>query len=66
MGRKKFYEALDEMQADLDAFLKAYNTRRPHQGRGMNGRTPAKAFTDGLPTPTKAKKMEKTETTKAA
>jgi len=22
---------------------------RPHQGRGMNGRTPAKAFVDGLP-----------------
>jgi hypothetical protein len=36
------------------------------QGRGMNGRTPAKAFTDGLPKPTKAKKMEKIEKRKAA
>ena len=66
MGRKTFYEALDEMQTDLDAVLKAYNHGRPHQGRGMNGRTSAKAFTDGLPTPTKAKKMEKTATRKAA
>ena len=32
-----------------------YNQRRPHQGRGMNGRTPAKAFTDGLPKTTPAK-----------
>ena len=66
MGRTKFYEAVDEMQVDLEAFLKTYNHDRPHQGRGMNGRTPAKAFTDGLPKPTKAKKMEKTETRKAA
>lgn len=48
-GRKTFYESIDEMQKDLDAFIVVYNTRRPHQGRGMNGRTPAKAFTDGLP-----------------
>lgn len=66
MGRKKFYEAVDEMQTDLDAYLKTYNRDRPHQGRGMNGRTPYKAFTDGLPKPGKAKKMAKTETRKAA
>jgi len=61
MGRKKFYEAVDEMQTDLDAFLVHYNTKRPHQGRGMNGRTPMKAFTDGLPKPTnkKEEKMKK-------
>ena len=66
MGRKKFYETLAEMQTDLDIFLQSYNHDRPHQGRGMNGRTPAKAFTDGLLKPTKAKKMEKTEKKKAA
>lgn len=54
------------MQADLEAFLKTYNNDRPHQGRGMKGRTPYKAFTDGLPKPVKAKKMTKTETRKAA
>ncbi len=61
MGRKKFYESVDEMQADLDTYLVGYNTRRPHQGRGMNGRTPARAFKDGLPkkeTPTKMKKAK--------
>ena len=51
---------------DLNAYLKTYNQDRPHQGRGMNGRTPAKAFTDGLPNPTKSTKMRKTETKKAA
>ena len=66
MGRKKFYEAVDEMQSDLEAYLKTYNRDRPHQGRGMNGRTPYKAFTSGLPKPGKAKKMTKTETRKAA
>jgi hypothetical protein len=25
-----------------------YNTKRPHQGRGMNGRTPITAFIDGI------------------
>jgi len=58
MGRTKFYEGVDEMQKDLDAYLVRYNTKRPHQGRGMNGRTPLKAFTDGLPKP-KNKKGEK-------
>jgi hypothetical protein len=36
------------MQAVLDGFLEGYNQRRPHQGRGMNGRTPAHAFTQGI------------------
>jgi len=48
MGRKKWYESLGEMQKDLDEFLTIYNTKRPHQGRGMNGRTPLKTFLDGL------------------
>ena len=55
MGRKKFYEAVEEMQTDLDAYLKTYNTKRPHQGRNMNGRTPAKVFIEGLPKPEKTK-----------
>ena len=66
MGRKKFYEAVDEMQIDLDAFLKNYNTQRPHQGRGMNGKTPIQAFTGALPKTDKRRKMEKPERKKAA
>jgi hypothetical protein len=37
------------MQTVLDDYLDVYNTRRWHQGSGMNGSTPAKAFIDGLP-----------------
>jgi transposase InsO family protein len=47
-GRQKWYESVEEMQKDLDEFLLFYNTKRPHQGRNMRGRTPAKAFMDGL------------------
>jgi transposase InsO family protein len=55
MGRKKWYETIAEMQTDLDVYLATYNTRRPHQGRAMNGRTPQKAFTEGLPKKENAK-----------
>ena len=37
------------MQAVLDGYLAHYNTKQPHQGRGMNGRTPAAVFAAGLP-----------------
>ena len=46
-----------EMQADLDAFLAEYNHKRPHQGRGMEGRTPATVFKAGLPKQTKKEKI---------
>ncbi len=48
-GRRTWFETIDEMQGALDTYLIGYNTKRPHQGRGMNGRTPMKAFIDGLP-----------------
>jgi transposase InsO family protein/transposase-like protein len=47
-GREKFYESVAEMQADLDAYFVIYNTKRPHQGRGMNGTTPLQAFLKGI------------------
>lgn len=47
-GRRTWFETLDEMQAVLDAYLVTYNTGRPHQGRGMNGRTPIAAFVEGI------------------
>lgn len=46
---KTWYETVEEMQAALDAYLLYYNTNRPHQGRGMHGRTPFQAFRDGIP-----------------
>jgi transposase InsO family protein len=56
-GRTKWYEALEEMQKDLDLYLVSYNTKRPHQGRGMKGRTPYQVFKEALP-----KKAKKTAT----
>jgi transposase InsO family protein len=48
-GRRTWFETIEEMQAVLDAYLRGYNHDRPHQGRGMSGRTPYQAFKDGLP-----------------
>jgi transposase InsO family protein len=48
-GRRTWFETVDEMQAVLDQYLEGYNQRRPHQGRGMKGRTPATAFIEGMP-----------------
>lgn len=59
MGRTKFYESVEEMQIDLDAYLVTYNTKRPHQGRNMSGRTPATVFTAGLPKTEKEKEETK-------
>ena len=49
------------MQNDLDAYLISYNTKRRHQGRGMNGRTPVDVIGRCLPKTRKPKedKMEK-------
>ena len=52
-GRRTWFETIDEMQIALGAYMIAYNTRRPHQGRNVNGRTPQTAFTEGLYKPTK-------------
>lgn len=48
MGRKKWYEAVDEMQVDLDIYMQHYNFKRPHQGRGMDGKTPYQVFKNGV------------------
>ena len=64
-GRRTWFETIDAMQAVLDTWLDGYNHRRPHQGRGMNGRTPAQAFKEGLPKP-QPTKGEKTPVAKAA
>lgn len=48
-GRTKWYESVVEMQSDLDVYLGYYNNERPHQGRLMEGRTPADMFIRGMP-----------------
>jgi hypothetical protein len=47
--RKKIYRTLDELQADLDAWIAECNERRPHQGRWCFGKTPVQTFLDVLP-----------------
>lgn len=45
--RKKLYSSLEELQFDLDDWLKFYNTGRTHQGKVCNGRTPFATLLDG-------------------
>jgi transposase InsO family protein len=47
--RKKVYHSINELQADLDAWMCEYNEARPHQGRWCFGRTPIKTFLDAIP-----------------
>jgi hypothetical protein len=51
------------MQKDLDVYLMQYNTKRPHQGSNMNGRTPINVFTQGVK---ELKEMNKNIKKKAA
>jgi transposase InsO family protein len=46
--RKKIYRTIDELQADLDAWMREYNAERPHQGRWCYGKTPMQTFLDSL------------------
>ena len=66
-GRTTWYETVEEMQQDLEAYLETYNRKRPHRGRAMEGRTPYQVFKAGLTDARKAAKASKEEAkTKAA
>jgi hypothetical protein len=62
-GRRTWFESIEKMQAVLNEYLEGYNIKRPHQGRGMNGRTPIRAVTEGMP---KTSNTEVTSQTKTA
>ena len=47
--RKKVYRSIDELQADLDGWIRGYNEARPHQGRWCFGKTPMQTFVDAMP-----------------
>jgi transposase InsO family protein len=49
--RRKIYESVEALQADLDAFVEHYNERRAHHGYRTQGRTPLQTFHDHLPRP---------------
>jgi transposase InsO family protein len=46
--RKKVYGSLEELQKDLDVWLKEYNEERPHSGKYCYGKTPMQTFKDSL------------------
>lgn len=45
--RKKIYHSLDELQTDVDTWLKQYNELRPHSGARCFGKTPWQTFQEG-------------------
>ena len=44
MFRKKLYRTLEELQVDVDHWLRVYNEERPHSGRYCYGKTPWQTF----------------------
>ena len=44
--RKKIYQTIEELQADLDEWIAHYNQERPHSGRYCYGKTPTQTFED--------------------
>lgn len=46
--RKKIYNSIDELQADLDVWLEYYNSERPHSGKHCYGKTPMQTWNDSL------------------
>ena len=47
--RKKLYNTLDDLQEDLDNWMKEYNEQRPHSGKYCFGKTPMQTFSDSIP-----------------
>lgn len=46
--RKKLYDNLEDLQQDLDQWIKFYNHQRPHSGRYCFGKTPMETFKDSI------------------
>jgi transposase InsO family protein len=47
--RKKLSSGIEELQAELQGWLREYNEERPHQGRWGYGKTPMQTFLDTIP-----------------
>lgn len=46
--RKKIYSSIDELQADLDDWMRYYNHERAHSGRYCYGKTPFATFEQSI------------------
>ena len=42
--RKKLYQSLEDLQTDLDEWIKEYNEQRTHTGKYCFGKTPWETF----------------------
>jgi len=47
--RKKLYHGLEELQADLDEWMREYNLTRTHSGKYCYGKTPMQTFINSAP-----------------
>jgi hypothetical protein len=46
---KKLHASIEDLQNDLDLWIKSYNEDRPHQGSWRFGETPMHTFLDAIP-----------------
>ena len=46
--RRKHDDPVEELQADLDAFVAVFNASRVHHGYSTRGRTPLQTFAEHL------------------
>ena len=44
--RKRLYSSLEQLQADVDVWIREYNQERPHSGKYCFGKTPLQTFLD--------------------
>jgi len=47
--RKRLYASIEDLQDDLDLWVKSYNEERPHQRRWCFDKTPLQTFLDAIP-----------------
>jgi len=47
--RRKMYASIEELQANVDAWIMDYNTERTHSGKHCFGKTPMQTFLDSKP-----------------
>lgn len=47
-SEKKLYRTIDELQADVDEWIKEYNEERTHTGKYCFGKTPIQTFLDSI------------------
>lgn len=46
--RKKIYHSIEELQKDVDEWIREYNEQRPHSGKYCYGKTPMQTFWDSI------------------